>query len=497
MSIFPLRDALLEAARHRRTGAVAWTDTPKKRLYFLRDGELVAAQSNLKSEGADRARELDPTLAGPTLQRAVARARVRAALTETRGEVAWHADAAPQSPEPADLRAILVDLAELLPTVVAGWPRVATGMTPQVARFPADAPLQAYLADLDGQRPLEEVLAFAPAPPEATTSALVVLVALGLVEGAQTQEASGPNPVTTPAPAPPPPAAPAPALKDVAGMSIADLLADALGAPALPPAPVAASAPTPAAPAPDSAEARIAKEAARIATAPDHFAVLGVKWDDTPDVMRRAYFGLARGLHPDQLGDVDEASRARATDAFDKLRAAWEVLGDDTAREAYIARVIRGEKTEDELAMERVRVILDAESDFKRALGNFHAGRVQEAHQVFQKVVAAVPDSLEFLCWAAFTRMKLATDKAEIDAAFQDLSEAMRENETFDTGYVLLGMGYRIRGNDAVARRCFVKALKIKPANPDAAREMRRLERDGEEAKSSGGGFLGRLFGKK
>jgi hypothetical protein len=42
-----------------------------------------------------------------------------------------------------------------------------------------------------------------------------------------------------------------------------------------------------------------------------------------------------------------------------------------------------------------------------------------------------------------------------------------------------------------------VKALKIKPANPDAAREMRRLERDGEEAKSSGGGFLGRLFGKK
>jgi tetratricopeptide (TPR) repeat protein len=218
--------------------------------------------------------------------------------------------------------------------------------------------------------------------------------------------------------------------------------------------------------------------------------------------MRRAYFSYARALHPDQLGDVPDEVRSRATEAFDRVRAAWEVLGDDAAREGYIARVIRGEKSADELAMERVRVILDAEADFKRALGNYHAGRTQEAHAVFQRVAEAVPDSLEFVCWAAFTRLKFPKDPAEAEAALALLHERVRDSETFDTGWVLLGMAMRTRGNDATARKCFVKALKIKPANPDAARELRRLEREGGDSprpteSSAGGSFLGRLFGRK
>ena len=244
------------------------------------------------------------------------------------------------------------------------------------------------------------------------------------------------------------------------------------------------------------------REVARVKAAADHFAVLGVKWDDPPDAMRRAYFTLARALHPDQLAEVSEDVARQAVEAFDAIRAAWEVLGDDAAREAYIARVIRGEKTEDELAMERVRVILDAEADFRRALTNFQAGRLQDAHAVFQRVAGEVPDSVEFTCYAAYTRLKLASDPREADAAADVLYNAVNGNETFDAGWVLLGMAMRQRGNDAAAQRCFVKALKIKPANPDAAREMRRLQREGgdsgkEKTDSGGGGFFSRLFGKK
>jgi hypothetical protein len=53
-------------------------------------------------------------------------------------------------------------------------------------------------------------------------------------------------------------------------------------------------------------------------------------------------------------------------------------------------------------------------------------------------------------------------------------------------------------GNEAAARRAFVAALRLKPSNPDAAREMRRLGRERDAAaEAAPTGFLSRLFAKK
>ena len=219
---------------------------------------------------------------------------------------------------------------------------------------------------------------------EAVRRALAVARVLGALETGTAPAAAPPRPASAPprAAAPPPEAAPAPVPPPVASArpepspaslaaslddDIASLLQGALdAAPAGPPSPLKPE---------DELERALGPDVQRILAAADHFAVLGTSWQDAPEQHRRAYFRIAQRFHPDRLGDASEAVRVAAADAFERARVAWEELGDDARREAYIARVVRGEKSEEELAMEKVRRILDAESDFKRGPAELGAGR--------------------------------------------------------------------------------------------------------------------------
>ena len=525
--------SLLRHVRDSSTGALSWTDDRKRRIAYLDGGELVALQSNLRSEGAERAVELAPGLAGADLDRSIACARMRGWMGASGGEVAWHGDAPAPERQEVNLVGLLFGCADALPAVPdQAWPRGTPGMGPLLVRLPVSEALRDWLMELDGTRPVDEVLAFGPGEPAALDAALRVASVLGYVDvgtrgvsvsSAQAAPASGAatngaasaladlfgdvgaaavaslgHRATSGAEGGPPSATPPPPVATPTfggnNLSIADLLADSLGTP------VSTAHPAPAARPQPAAEDKLGREVARISAAPDHFATLGVSHGSDPDAMRRAYFTLARMLHPDQLHDQTEDVRAHATDAFDKVRAAWEVLGDDAAREAYIARVIRGEKSEDELAMERVGAILEAENDFRRGLQALNAGRTPEAHAAFQRVVAVIPDSPEFNAHAAWTSFKLAQNPDAQEAAYIALKEAVAANDKLDSSWVLVGMALRARGHDAGAKAALIQALKLKPANPDALRELKRLEREPSPAKPVEGatvGFFGRLFGKK
>lgn len=64
--------------------------------------------------------------------------------------------------------------------------------------------------------------------------------------------------------------------------------------------------------------------------APDYYAVLGVP-ETLEDIgaLRRAYLSKSVQVHPDKNGDP------RATEAFQKVAEAWNVLSDGTARAEY------------------------------------------------------------------------------------------------------------------------------------------------------------------
>ena len=193
------------------------------------------------------------------------------------------------------------------------------------------------------------------------------------------------------------------------------------------------------------------------------------------------------------------------------MRAAWEVLGDEETRHAYIDKVIHGKKTEEEMAMEQVEAYWAAEAEFKKGLALFNAGRASNAHEYFANAVDKVPDELEFRAYWAYTSFQRAkVEEPEKAEEFKEilkyvLDKNQQQDRKLDAGWVLMGRIYKDLGNDTAAKRCFVQALKLNPSNGDANREYRRLAGGGSggtksESKKKDdkkGGFFGRLFGGK
>jgi curved DNA-binding protein CbpA len=220
---------------------------------------------------------------------------------------------------------------------------------------------------------------------------------------------------------------------------------------------------------------------ARVMAAENHFEVMGESWESEPAAFRAAHLKLAGELHPDRFSGAPSALQDLATEAFDKLRAAWEVLEDDAKRSAYIDQKIHGKKTEDELAMEQLQSYWAAEKEFKRGKAAFHQGRVLQAHERFKAAVDKVPDELEFRAFLGYTTYHLNKTKDRDAAAggFEMLKEVLEINKEqerkLDEGWVLMGQIHRDEERPGAAKKAFMQALRFNPANGDAERELRRL----------------------
>ena len=252
---------------------------------------------------------------------------------------------------------------------------------------------------------------------------------------------------------------------------------------------------------------RLAQTQARMANASNAFEILGHNQDTDGEVLRSAFMDLANQLHPDKFSDAPLEFQNQATEAFDKVRAAWEAIDSPEKRTAYIDHVILGKPTEDEIAMAEVKALLDAEADFKKGIAAFNAGRLSAAHKCFLAAVDAAPEELEFCAYKAYTTFALTrtTDPEVANGSLEDLKNILDANQhqqrRLDGGWVLLGRAYRELGDKDAAKRALVQALRYNPANPDAPRELRRLEGKTAAQKSKQSdkkpGFFGRLFGKK
>ena len=603
----------------RRTGVVEWRDDRRRRLFYFESGDLVLAQSNLRSESPQRVAELFPEARDQELRQLLAEHRARGAFVETGGELSTHLGVSAPERQPVDLVRLLWACADALPRpAYQGYPRVRAQGMHWIERLPVPPPIRITLAELDGTRPVEEVVEFASADPEVVRNGLALAVLVGAVDvSAQEAETSqvhssrptyrphslpaperpfgdaprarismprlrkqDMDPPSTPEPSALPPSAPQVAPPQVSAPQVAppqvsapqvappQVLAPQVAPPQVAPPQVAPPqvlapqvAPPPTAPPRVAPPALLSRQAAggaavlaglfedepapppvappmltaathevtmaarkptlratmgasveRILGAKDHFTVLGATWTDPPDALRKQYFQLARELHPDRWSTAVQEDRDAAELLFERVRAAWEVLGADESRQRYIARVIRGEKSEEEKAQERFRLIIEAEGEFKRGLVEFGAGRMLQANELFLRAAGKVPEDQEMRAYAGYTtfRVHAGRNEAKAEEGVAEVQAAIKANERLDQGYVFLGLIQWARGQEGAARNAFIKALRIRPANPDAIRELKRLQRvmDPEDTKRGEGkdqgddkagaaGLFSRLFGKK
>lgn len=463
MSGINLLEELIRCLQNGTTGAVEWKDGQRHRLFFFEGGELVLVQSNLASESPKRISELHPSLSPDEQAKLTVETRIRAALTEKTGVVRQLPGQLPPRRSPVDLVALLWLVVDLLPRPPFNtWPRVGARFT-WIERLQLQPGLVAYLRNLDGSRAMDEVLAFAPGKPDIVDRVFRLAYLLGIIDDVGHEASSSTVTVS----------------RNLGQQTMQISMGAVMNAP----------------PPPPSLRARLGEVVDRIEQAQDPFTMLGVQLDDSTDVVRKAYVTLAQELHPDRYIQTPELHK-EAEILFDRVRGAWEIISDPKKKEAYI--------TEKEQIERRGKVIehliatADADTAFRRGLLELSSGRVMQAHSHFAQAIQISPEDVQYHAYLSYTtvRIHLGKNEAVVKAAYDRL-RAIAMEAGVDRYWVLLGQAERALGNAPQARRAFLKALELKPSNPEALRELKRVDQETKKNNDSDSSFLGRIFGKR
>ena len=228
----------------------------------------------------------------------------------------------------------------------------------------------------------------------------------------------------------------------------------------------------------------------------DHFALLGVPQDVSPEVLRRAYFALARQLHPDRLaalGIPDDGKHAQRL--FAQINAGFAVLSDDARRAEYLGVLRKGGeaavRAEQARAEQLARRIVEAEDAFGRGELAVKRDQPQAAIADFELAIQLNPEEADYHALLAWARFCAAPDKAAVAAAVRGaLDRAIQQSPRAVTARFYLGRVERMLGRDADAARHFRQVIEDAPGHGDAASELRVLE--ARMASERGGGKSGR-----
>ena len=500
------------------TGLLEIRDGKKKWRFHLDGGAIVATKSNLRSEQSQTIRDSRPDLSDGAVLRSVVIRQVRSICRVDSPVVQFLKGVTVREPSDIPTGTVLTKgavaawgedaLKDALQQVLEGYPR----LTADLAAYRLPSKVEAHIGQMDGAQTGEEFLNGAPGRMAEQLAGLWLVWKMGGIQVRASLDEEEPDDGVgldfdlgamiaegldtddrAPVPEDPseleveeipmealeeaPSASPASGGHVLSGMPSRRRPAAASGGPSL------GNRPKPK-PQPDKhpLEDKLKTLHGQIMAAENHFEVLSESWESDPSAFRSAHLKLAQELHPDRYSDAPASLQDLATEAFDRVRAAWEVLEDDEKRATYIDQKIHGKKSEDELAMEQLQNYWAAEKDFKRGKAVFRQGQVVQAHEMFRAAVDKVPDELEFRAFFGYTTYHIHKTKDRDAAAggFEMLKEVLEINKEqerkLDEGWVLLGHIHRDEGRANAAKKCYMMALKINTGNGDAERELRRLQ---------------------
>lgn len=227
----------------------------------------------------------------------------------------------------------------------------------------------------------------------------------------------------------------------------------------------------------------------------DHYQLLGVPRDATPDVIHEAFHKSARDYHADTYSDLNLGSAQSAlSELFQRLNQAHETLSDPAKRAEYdllLARQASGLPTD-------VGTVLEAEEIFKRASlllrSNAARPKVSMALELLDQAIALNDADPEFHVYRSYASFRTKTvSPASAGAAREEIGKVLEKAPNLASGYLFLGLVARDVGEDADAIRQLEKALSLDAADELAVRELRTLR---TRQRKSEGSIFRRLFGK-
>jgi hypothetical protein len=229
----------------------------------------------------------------------------------------------------------------------------------------------------------------------------------------------------------------------------------------------------------------------------DHFQLLGIAREATPAHIQKAYFAIARQLHPDRLtalGIADENRQAQRL--FAQVNSAFATLGNDKKREEYLDILDRGGeeavRAEQQQVEQMAQRVLDSEEAFRKGEAALRRDQIPAAIKELERAVALNPDEPDYIALLSWARFCGAPDKMAVGAATRKaLRHVIDHSSANVTARFYLGRVERMLGKDKDALALFEEVLELQPNHGEATAEVRVLQsRIGGD---KGGGLFGRL----
>jgi DnaJ family protein C protein 7 len=238
----------------------------------------------------------------------------------------------------------------------------------------------------------------------------------------------------------------------------------------------------------------------------DHFALLGLETSASKAEVQKAYFSLAKQVHPDrmarvELGDMsDGASRL-----FQRVSEAYNVLIDANAREKYqVEFEAKGAAGE---AMRSTQELIDQDPDdpgvtereaakifYHRGTMLMKKGGFDDAERLLRRAYEADSENPRYtlrLGWAVYQNGDRARDE-RLKEAQKHLEKALELDGENPEAHYYMARIFKDVGDTKACKKHLEKAVSLRDNYIEAKRELRLLEM---RARSGGGGSKGRKKG--
>ncbi|HLM56433.1 MAG TPA: DnaJ domain-containing protein [Pyrinomonadaceae bacterium] len=250
-----------------------------------------------------------------------------------------------------------------------------------------------------------------------------------------------------------------------------------------PPEPAAQEPPPPAPPEEKERDPRAdLEELFERARAATHYEVLGVPHSAKPDELKRAYYSLAKRLHPDLFRrDSDEPLRQQTDLAFARIAQAYDVLKDPTLRAAYDlknpAAHAGGVKKEPPREPEaKSAPAPDAEEKFAEGMKALRTGDYARARAMLGEAALLAPKQARYRAHYARALAKSRDTRRQAEAELQAAVSLEENNPAY---HLMLAEFYHDVGLRRRAEAACERALALNPKHPEALALMRGLRGGG------------------
>ena len=231
----------------------------------------------------------------------------------------------------------------------------------------------------------------------------------------------------------------------------------------------------------------------------DHFALLGVTQQTPKGEIAKAYFELAKVLHPDRVSKRGLKEQTAAANAvFAALSEAQSVLSDPKRRDDYqrqhpmagasaeeIQARVASQSTQELLRKDVSELGISAKEAskifFHKGVTLLKKGAFSESEQMLERALDGDPDNARYhlqMGWAVFQNTA-RPDGKRLATARTHLEKAVAGDMENPEAHYYMARLWRETGDNDKCRQSLLKALEKRPSFIEAKRELRLLEMRG------------------